>query len=128
VALSEMVIEEFFKNNPYFKEVCIVASDKVQTGCGEHDKALKAESVKKASNCLLQVIIDENLIETLQEWETSHSKNVMFKVMMNYLHRVEVILHFVAASRNADLNLHLQAGKELNKIFFTMDRIKYKLF
>lgn len=126
VALSEMAIEEFFKDNPHLKEVCIVATDKVQTACREHDKALKAESVKKASNCLLQVIIDENLVERLQEWETSRSKNAMFKAMMNYLHRVEVILHFVAASRNADFNLHLQAGEELSKIFFAMDRIKYK--
>jgi len=46
--------------------------------------------------------------------------------MMNYLHRVEVILHFVAASQNANFNLHLQAGEKLSKIFFTMDRIKYK--
>ena len=126
VALSEMAIEEFFKDNPHLKEVCVVATDTVQTACGEHDKALKAESVQQASNCLLQVIINENLFERLQEWEASRSKNAMFKAMMNYLHRVEAILHFVAASRNADLNLHLQAGEELSKIFFAMDRIKYK--
>ena len=50
----------------------------------------------------------------------------MFRSMMMYLHRVETILLFVAASRNADLNLHLQAGEALNKLFFAMDRIKYK--
>ena len=43
--------------------------------------------------------------------------------MTNYLHR---ILHFIAASRNADLKLHLQDGEELSKIFFALDRIKYK--
>ena len=50
----------------------------------------------------------------------------MFRSMMNYLHRVETILYFVAASRNADLHLHLEAGEALSKLFFAMDRIKYK--
>jgi len=46
--------------------------------------------------------------------------------MMNYVHRVETILFFVEASRNADLNLHLQAGEALSKLFFALNRIKYK--
>ena len=50
----------------------------------------------------------------------------MLKSMMNYLHQVETILFFVAASRNADLALHLEAGEALSKMFFAMDRIKYK--
>ncbi|KAI4814914.1 hypothetical protein KUCAC02_005090 [Chaenocephalus aceratus] len=50
----------------------------------------------------------------------------MFKAMMSYLHRVETILFFGAATRNADLELHLQAGEALSKLFFAMDRIKYK--
>lgn len=45
---------------------------------------------------------------------------------MNYLHCVETILSFIAATRNADLELHLQAGEALSKLFFAMDRIKYK--
>ena len=52
--------------------------------------------------------------------------NAMFKPMMNYLHRVETILLFVADSRNADLELHLEAGEALSKVFFSMDRIKCK--
>ena len=50
----------------------------------------------------------------------------MFKSMMNYLHRVETILLFVEASRNADLALHLEAGDALGKLFFALDRIKYE--
>lgn len=50
----------------------------------------------------------------------------MFKAMMRYLDWVEAILFFVAATRNADLELHLQAGEALSKLFFAMDRIKYK--
>ena len=44
---------------------------------------------------------------------------------MSYMHRVESILFFVAASRNADLDLHLVAGEAISKLFFGMDRIKY---
>src|SRR6218665_3959818 len=36
------------------------------------------------------------------------------------------ILFFVAATLNADLELHLQAGEQLSSIFFAFDRIKYK--
>ena len=34
---------------------------------------------------------------------------------------VEVVLFFVAASRNADMTLHLAAGERLSKLFFSMD-------
>ena len=50
----------------------------------------------------------------------------MFKSMMNYLRRVETILYFIAASRSSDIDLHLEAGEALSKLFFAMDRIKYK--
>ena len=46
--------------------------------------------------------------------------------MMNYLHLVETTLLFVEASRNAHLALHLEAGDALSKLFFLLDRIKYK--
>ncbi|KAL7381431.1 hypothetical protein ABVT39_005339 [Epinephelus coioides] len=39
---------------------------------------------------------------------------------------VETILLFIEASRNADLVLHLQAGEALSKLFFALDRMKYK--
>ena len=50
----------------------------------------------------------------------------MFKSTMNYLHRVETSLFFVAASWTTDLKLHLEAGEALSKLFFAMDKIKYK--
>ena len=80
---------------------------------------MKPELVKNANSNLLQA-------KTFQEWESERSQHAMFKSMMNYLHRVEAILFFVAASRNADLTLHLVAGENLNKMFFAMDRIRYK--
>ena len=35
-------------------------------------------------------------------------------------------MFFVAASRNANMELHLAAGELLSRLFFSMDRIKYK--
>ena len=65
-------------------------------------------------------------MKRLHDWEEQKAKNAMFRSMMNYLHGVETILYFVAASRNADLHLHLEAGEALSKLFFAMGRIKYK--
>ena len=50
----------------------------------------------------------------------------MFRATLNYMHRVEVVLFFVAASRNADMTLRLAAGEQLSKLFLSMNRIKYK--
>ena len=65
-------------------------------------------------------------MKRLHDWEEQKAKNAVFRSMMNYLHRVATILYFIAASRNADLHLHLEAGEALSKLFFAMDRIKYK--
>lgn len=45
---------------------------------------------------------------------------------MNYLPCVEITLFFIAASRNADITLKLQASEATSKLFFEFDRIKYK--
>ena len=84
------------------------------------------ESITTAHDHLERILIDEDVMQQLKAWEAEKSSNAMFKSMMNYVHRVETILFFVEASRNADLNLHLQAGEALSKLFFALDRIKYK--
>ena len=63
----------------------------------------------------------------MQNREAQKTKNAMFFSLMNYMYlrRVETILFFVAASRNADLDLHLEAGEALSKMFFSIDRLKY---
>ena len=86
----------------------------------------KAESVKQANAHLLQTLTQENVMKRLHDWDEQKAKNAMFRSMMNYLHRVETIVYFVAASRNADRHLHLVAGEALSKLFLAMDRIKYK--
>jgi len=62
-------------------------------------------------------------MKRLQDWEAQKDQNAMFRSLMNYLHRVETILYFVAASRIGDLHLHLQAGETPSKLFFDMDRL-----
>ena len=54
VALYEMALEEFFKDNPQLKEVCLKATKGVEAACSEGSKHTKAESVKRANTtCLL---------------------------------------------------------------------------
>ncbi|PIK35185.1 hypothetical protein BSL78_27992 [Apostichopus japonicus] len=45
--------------------------------------------------------------------------------MMNYIHRVETILFF-GQHPGMLTRVHLEAGEALSKMFFAMDRIKYK--
>ncbi|KAK1879681.1 Acetyl-coenzyme A carboxylase carboxyl transferase subunit beta, partial [Dissostichus eleginoides] len=123
VALYEMALEEFFKDNAQLKYVCLKATEGVEAACSER-KDIKAESVKQVNRTLLEATAE--VITAFQEWEEQKSQHAMFKAMMSCLHRVETILFFVAATRNADLELHLQAGEALSKLFFAMDRIKYK--
>jgi len=119
VALYEMALEEFSKDNPQLKEVCLKATEGVEAACFQSSKHSKAESVKQANSTLLETLTTAaDLITVFQELEKQRSKNAMFKAMMNCIHRVEAILLFVAATRNADLELHLKAGEQLSKLFF----------
>ena len=68
---------------------------------------------ENVNTTLLQALTTAEVVKTFQDWETELSKNIMFKSMMNYIHRVDTILFFMAASRNADLALHLEAGNVL---------------
>ena len=87
---------------------------------------MRAESLKQAHTNFLQALTTAEVLQIFQDWEIQRSNNAMFKSMMNYLHRVETIIFFVAASRNADILLHLEAEEGLNEMFFSMDRLKNK--
>lgn len=126
VALHEMALEVFFLDNPHIKEVCLKATEGVEAAFSEGSKHTNAESVKQANTTLLHALTSADVITVFRDWEKKRSKNSMFCAMMSYLHRVEAILFFVAATRNADLDFHLQAGEQLSKLFFAFDRIKYK--
>ena len=122
MALYELALEQFFTEMPHLKEVCSKPAEELQEACtnGESD------AIRIANTSLLQVLANEDINQQLKKWEDQKSSNAMFKSMMNYLHRVKTILLFVEASRNADLALHLEAGDALSKLFFALNRIKYK--
>lgn len=126
MALYEFVLEQFFNENSDLTEMCQDASLKMEDVCSVEKKSSKFASVQQANENLMHILTQENVMKRLQDWEAQKSKNAMFLSLMNYLHRVESILFFVAASRSGDLNLHLQAGEALSKLFFAMDRLKYK--
>ena len=81
---------------------------------------------RNAKDHLLQILTDEDFIEQLKTWEAEKCSNAMFKSITNYLQCVQTILFFVEAPRNSDLVLHLQTKEPLSKLFFALDRIKYK--
>ena len=128
MALYELVLEQFFTEKPNLKAICIEPAEKVQEACAKSavDRSSNPESVTRTNDDLLQILTNDDVIQQLNMWEAQKSSNAMFKSLMNYIHRVETILHFVEASRNSDLVLHLQAEKALSKLFFAMDQIKYK--
>ena len=127
-ALYELLLEEFFTEMQHLKEVCSKPTNDVQEACTNTASGASdgPERVRIAHTNLIQVLINEDVIQQLKMWQNQKSSNAMFKSLMNYLHRVQTILFFVEASRNADLALHLEAGDALGKMFFALDRIKYK--
>ena len=117
----ELVIEQFFSDNLDLVAVCQEASNEMEDACAVANKSTRPASVQRANAHLLHTLTQGNVMKRLQDWEAQKAQNAMFRFLMNYLRRVETILYFVAASQNADLNLHLQAGEALSKLFFAMD-------
>jgi hypothetical protein len=128
MALYELLLEKFFKEKPHLKAICSEPVNELQEACSRSpaDKSTSQQDINNANEQLIQTLTDESIIQQLKTWEAEKCSNAMFKSMMNYVHHVEIILFFIEASRNSDLTLHLQAGEALNKLFFALDRIKYK--
>ncbi|KAJ8364290.1 hypothetical protein SKAU_G00131210 [Synaphobranchus kaupii] len=97
VALYELILEEFFRENPQMKEDCWQATEQVDAACSEEDKSAKAESAKQANTTLLEALATAEVVKAFNEWEAQKAQNGMFRSIMNYLHRVETVLFFVAA-------------------------------
>ena len=68
--------------------------------------------MKRTSTHLETAICTANVTEELQTWKQRRSKNAMFMATLNYMHRDEVSFFFVAASRNADMTVHLAEGEQ----------------
>ena len=109
IALYELAIDQFLKENLDLKDVGLEANAETEEACSVAKRNTKAESVEQANAHPLQTLNQENVLKRLHDWEEQKAKNAMFRSMMNYLHRGETILHFVAASRNADLLAQLSA-------------------
>ena len=107
MALYELALCEFFKEYPQLKDVCLEPTEQLDHACGQVDKSTKAASAKKANIRLETAMCTANVMDEFQTWKQRRSKNAMFRATLNYMHRVEVVLFFVAASRNADITLHL---------------------
>ena len=71
------------------------------------DKSTKTASVKQANTRLETAICTANVMGEFQTWKQRRSNNAMFRATLHY---DEVVLFFVAASRNADMTLHLATG------------------
>ena len=106
MALYELALEQFFTDMPHLKEVCLSSTKELHEACINVAYG-GSECIRITNTNLLQVLTEENITQQLKTWEDQKSSNAMFKSVMNYLHRVEVILLFVESSRNADIALHL---------------------
>ena len=108
-ALYEMALKEVFIDTLLLKEVCLTATVGVEAACCLGSKHTNVESVMQANTTLPEALTSADVFTVIHEWEKQRSKNAMFRAMMNYRHRVEAILFFVAATRNTYLELHFQA-------------------
>ena len=66
--------------------------------------------MKRTNTHLETAICTANAMEEFQTWKQRRSKNAMFRSTLNYMHRADVVLFCVAASRNAEMTLILQQG------------------
>jgi len=57
-----MALEEFFKDNPQLKEVCLKATEGVEAACSDGSKHTEAESVKKANTTLLEALTTADVV------------------------------------------------------------------
>jgi len=130
MARYELLLDKFFKEKPHIKFICSKPVNELREVCArsaaDRSTSTSAKCITIANEHLLQTFTDEAVIEQLKNWEAEKCSNAMLKSVVKYLHHVETILHFVEPSRNSDITLHLQAGEALSKLFFALDRIKYK--
>jgi len=89
MALYELVIEQFFKDNPDLVEVCQEAFNEMEDACAVTNQSTRPASVQWPNAHLLHALTQENVMKRLQDWEAEKAQNAMFHSLMNYLHRVE---------------------------------------
>lgn len=93
--------------HPHLKTILSVPTVEIAEAGATVDTCTKAKIVKDANIKLLQVSTTADVVNEFRKWDARRSKHAMFKPLMNYLHRVEMILFFAVASQNANFGLHL---------------------
>ena len=83
MALYELAIDQFLKDNPDLKDVCLEATADIEEACSVANKNTKVEYVKQPNAHLLQTLTQENVMKRLPDWEKQKAKNVMFRSVMN---------------------------------------------
>src|SRR6218665_837114 len=66
VAIYEMALEEFFKDNPQLKDVCMKATEGVENACFERGKREVDGPVKQSNTILLEALATADVITVFQ--------------------------------------------------------------
>ena len=78
-ALYELAIDQFLKDTPDLKDMCLETTAEIEEACSVANKNTKAESVKQANAHLLQALTHTNVMKRLHDWEEQKAKNAMFR-------------------------------------------------
>ena len=118
-ALYDLLLEQFFLQHPSMKE------DLIASTCAVNDAYCKKDSADaKASLIHLREELDKTFWAAFGVWVDTKSQHAMFKSLMNYTKRIEIILEFIETTQISNLKLRIKSGEQLGKIFFGMDRLK----
>ena len=84
-----------------------------------HDGSTQEAHIKVMENLRNKVSV------CTDTYNQNHSSNVMFKVFLDYMELVLVILSFVKVTRQGNWDLHVAALENLVKFFFALDNLMY---
>ena len=82
MALYELVIEQFFKDNPDLVEVCQEASNEMEDASAVANQSTRPAFIQRANAHLLHTLIRENVMKRLQDWDAEKAQNAIFHFLM----------------------------------------------
>ena len=77
MALYELAMEQFFKDNPDLVEVCQEASNQMEDACSVA-KSTRPASVQQANVHLMHTLTQQNVMIRLQDWKAQKTQDAMF--------------------------------------------------
>lgn len=71
MALYELLLDKFFKENAYLKRILSTPVSELQEACTKSivDRGKTAEGIRNVNDHLLQTLTDENVLDILRNWE-----------------------------------------------------------